>query len=145
MILVLFGQPHCGKTTISDGFEGPFKIDGDHLRSLFSNKDYSREGRIRNLNRASDIAHFLNSTTGRDVILSLVYPYREARTYLRSLTSDVKWVYLTYEGERGREKFHVADFEEPADEEVLHINTSSLTVPQTIEKIENYIHGKISS
>ena len=50
MILVFFGQPHSGKTTLSndilnDGFE--FSIDGDDLREMFSNKDFSRDGRIK--------------------------------------------------------------------------------------------------
>ena len=88
MIIVLFGQPHCGKSTLANILKEKLSlsnIDGDDLRDLFKNKDYSREGRIRNLNRASDIAHYLNSTTDKDVILALVYPYKEAREYLNSL------------------------------------------------------------
>jgi len=113
-------------------------IDGDKLRELFANKDYSREGRIKNLNRASDIAVFLNDM-GEDVILSLVYPYEEARSYLNSLSNKVKWVYLTYEGGRGREGNHVADFEEPALEDVLSLNTSKTSVNDCLKAIELYV------
>lgn len=141
MIVALFGQPHCGKTTIAKHLNYVYNIDGDKLRELFANKDYSREGRIRNLNRASDIAHFLNDA-GLDVTLSLVYPYKEARDYLNSLTTEVKWIYLTYDGERGREKFHVQDFDIPLEENVLHINTSLYSIEETINQINNYINAE---
>jgi len=141
MIIVLFGQPNCGKTTIAEALKKEaitfIDIDGDKLRELFVNKDYSREGRIKNLNRASDIAVFLNSIED-DVILSLVYPYKEARDYLNSLCKDVYWVYLTYEGERGRENFHVKDFDIPTEETILHLNTSKLSVQDCVIKIMEY-------
>jgi len=148
MILVLFGQPHSGKSTIANhilAHTTTFKnIDGDKLRELFANKDYSKEGRIKNLNRASDIAHYINGTGG-NVILSLVYPYKEAREYLNSLTEDVYWIYLTYDGERGRENFHVKDFEEPIGEKVLQLNTSSLSLSTCADLINTYINAKRSS
>ena len=144
MIVVLFGQPHSGKSTIAKVLGNTFNVDGDQLREVFANKDYSREGRIKNLNRASDIAHFMNSM-GVNVVLSLVYPYKEARDYLNSLTTDVKWIYLTYNGERGREGFHVKDFDVPSPEEALHINTSENTFEQTLFLINNYINAEVPS
>lgn len=148
MIIVLFGQPHSGKSTIANEIlkqTSTFvNIDGDRLRELFVNKDYSKEGRIKNLNRASDIAHFLNSIRN-NVILSLVYPYKEARNYLKSLTDDAYWVHLTYDGERGRESFHVKDFDIPVDEDVLHLNTSSISLDSCLQIINNYINAKHSS
>ena len=144
MIVVLFGQPHCGKSTLANILTAKLpadNIDGDDLRELFKNKDYSREGRIKNLNRASDIAHYINYKNEgySQVVLSLVYPYKEARDYLNSLTEDVAWVYLTYEGERGRENFHVKDFEVPVEESVLSLDTSKLNEEECIAVIENYI------
>ena len=144
MIVVLFGQPHCGKSTLANILTTKLpadNIDGDDLRELFKNKDYSREGRIKNLNRASDIAHYINYKNEgySQVVLSLVYPYKEARDYLNSLTEDVAWVYLTYEGERGRENFHVKDFEVPVEESVLSLDTSKLNEEECIAVIENYI------
>jgi len=137
MITVLFGQPTSGKSTIAKYItENSFNfinIDGDDLRKIFKNKDYSREGRIKNLNRASDIAVYLNSLSF-DITLSLVYPYQEARDYLNSLCEDVKWVYLTYDGERERDSYHVKDFDIPG-EEVLRLNTSELSVEECIDKI----------
>jgi len=142
MIIVLFGQPHCGKTTLARKLQHDdcWNIDGDTLRELFKNKNFTREGRIQNLNRASDIAHYMNSL-GTDIVLSLIYPYKEARDYLNSICDDVKWVYLTYTGERGRENFHVLDFETPqAQENVLHLNTTELTINQCLEAIKVYIN-----
>jgi gluconate kinase len=143
MIIVLFGQPHSGKSTIANEILARttsfINIDGDELRKLFVNKDYSREGRIKNLNRASDIAHFLNSIRS-NVILSLVYPYKEARDYLNSLTKDVAWVYLHYTGERGREEFHVKDFElDLLEENVLSLDTSKTSLEDCLKIIDEYV------
>lgn len=144
MIVVLFGQPHCGKTTLAKELNY-VKIDGDELREIFANKDYSKEGRIRNLNRASDIAHYIHSTSKTNVALSLVYPYKEAREYLNSLTDEVVWVYLTYEGERGRENFHVKDFEIPTEERILHLDTSKQSISECVQAIKNYVDEKLFS
>jgi adenylylsulfate kinase-like enzyme len=146
MIVVLFGQPHSGKTTLAkelgESFDPDttYHIDGDQLREIFQNKDFSKEGRLKNLQKASDIAAYLNFT-GKDVITSVVYPYKEARDYLNSLVPDVKWVYLRYEEERGRESFHVKDFEFPfLEEKVLQLNTSKLSVEECLKQINNYIN-----
>jgi adenylylsulfate kinase-like enzyme len=144
MIIVLFGQPHSGKSTLaeeliqSEIFDYAVNIDGDRLRDLFANKDFSREGRIKNLNRASDTAVFLDSI-GTNAILSLVYPYQEARDYLNGLSKDVHWVYLTYTEERGREKNHVKDFEIPEKGSMLELDTTDSAVKECIQSIQTYV------
>jgi adenylylsulfate kinase-like enzyme len=143
MTTVLFGQPCSGKTTLANQLKADYYIDGDHLRNMFKNKDYSKQGRINNLNKASDIATYLHYN-GQDVVLSLVYPYKEARDYLNSLVADVKWIYLVYEKvdgqERGREQFHVSDFEYPTNAEALYLNTTWLTEEECINEIKKYIN-----
>lgn len=146
MIVVLFGQPHSGKTTLGELLREFLQmekrnwrtdvhhLDGDALRKLYDNTDYSREGRVTNLNRASDIAAYLDSK-GLDVVMSLVYPYMEARAYLNTLVPNVKWIYLTYDGERGREKFHVKDFDYPIGEDVITINTSNQSIDDCLVEI----------
>ena len=145
MIIVLFGQPCSGKTTLAKELNGYFDsyttdfIDGDELRDIFQNKDFSREGRLKNLQKASDIAAYLD-WNNKDVIISVVYPYKEARDYLNNLVPDIKWVYLTYNGERGREDFHVGDFEIPHLDEIdLMINTSVTSIEECISKITSFI------
>jgi adenylylsulfate kinase-like enzyme len=139
MITVLFGQPCSGKTTLANKLAADFYIDGDHLRNMFKNKDYSKQGRINNLNKASDIATYLHYN-GNDVVLSLVYPYQEARNYLNSLVDNVKWIYLTYELDRGREQFHVNDFDYPTEDEALYLNTEWLMEEECIDEIKKYIN-----
>lgn len=136
MILVIFGQPASGKTTIAKFFKenGFHNIDGDELRQIFNNTDYSKSGRINNLNRASDIAIYLNQY--QNIVLSLVYPYQECRDYLNSLTTDIKWVFLTHENNRGKDNFKVVDFETPNLSNVdLCINTTVISIQDSITQI----------
>ena len=145
MVIVLFGQPCSGKTTLANQIQADYYIDGDHLRNMFKNKDYSRQGRISNLNRASDIATYLHYN-GNKVVLSLVYPYKEARDYLNSLVNDVFWVYLTYEGERGREANHVTDFDLPHYDDLnVMISTSATSEEESLDLIKKLINEKVSS
>ena len=146
MIVVFFGQPTSGKTTLCKEFFGWLKkntknkvhyMDGDKFRYVFSNKDYSRGGRIKNLNLASDIAHYEQSLN--DVVLmAFVYPYEECRKYLEQHGDRVLWVYLKYDVEekRGRENFHVIDFEEPTKVD-LEINTSGVSEKDSVNKVIN--------
>ena len=144
MIIVLFGQPASGKTTLAESVQRELFIkdmasypivDGDEIREIFKNKDYSREGRIRNLNRISDIATFL-AHKYKVVIVSAVYPYNEARDYLNTNYQNTIWVYLNYSGERGREQFHVKDFELPITKSnILPINTSKDDIEFATQKI----------
>ena len=146
MVIVLFGQHCSGKTTLANQIEADYYIDGDHLRTMFKNTNYSRQGRINNLNRASDIATYLHYN-GNKVVLSLVYPYQEARDYLNSLVSGVFWVYLTYEGERGREANHVADFELPYYDDLnVMISTSATSEEDSLKLIKEFVsYEKVSS
>lgn len=148
MIIAIIGQPHSGKTTlaeaiqkqlfISDGCSYPI-VDGDEIRRIFNNKDFSKDGRIRNLNRISDIATFLEDKYGT-VIVSAVYPYKEARDYFESINQKVIWAYLIYQGERGRESFHVKDFDIPDFEvqKLITINTSRYGINESAQKILSF-------
>jgi energy-coupling factor transporter ATP-binding protein EcfA2 len=143
-ITVLFGQPHSGKSTLawelkkalieSEGISYPI-VDGDEIRAIFKNGDYSREGRIRNLQRISDIAVYLAQQHER-VIVAAVYPYKEAREYLDSQIKDVKWIHLSYDGVRGRETFHVKDFDHVFyGGNTYSINTSKNGTDECCQKI----------
>jgi len=85
MIYWFTGQPASGKTTIAkhlnsylSNTERVIHIDGDDLRKIFNNKDYSEIGRRRNIERAQDIARFM-SEKGYSVVVSLVSPYKDMR------------------------------------------------------------------
>lgn len=147
MIIVLFGQPTSGKTTLAKAYQQNIFldygvsvpiVDGDDIRAMFNNQDYSKEGRIKNLNRISDIATFLNKQY-YVVLVSAVYPLQEARTYLDQLNPEqVIWVHLTYQGIRGREANHVKDYELPNPLDtpnLLTLNTMTDDVEQCTQKI----------
>ena len=67
MIIWLTGQPGSGKTTLANLLIKSFNsdnlkvinIDGDDLRSISKNIDYSKEGRIKNISTAISIIRFL--------------------------------------------------------------------------------------
>jgi adenylylsulfate kinase len=145
MIYYLIGQPHAGKTTLSKLLkqhlypQNIIQIDGDDLRDIFQNKDYSEEGRRNNIRRAQDIAMFL-SAKGIDVIISLVSPYRDLRNDLKE-KSNVIEVYIHTDDIRGRENFHVENYEKPT-EDYIDINTTGVSeftsLGELINKINEY-------
>ena len=144
-IFVFFGQPGSGKSTIALDAKseiyrqtmrtGPI-IDGDNIRSLFKHNDYSKSGRIKNLYRISDISIFLAHSNDL-VFVSAVFPYESSRDYLDKNYDHVYWFYLTYDGIRGREQYHAADFEIPekSKSNIVKINTSENDSESTAKKI----------
>ena len=77
MIYWLTGQPGSGKTTLASWIQASFPVksmivDGDDIREIFVNKDYSEEGRRKNIERAQTLAKFLHHK-GYTVIVSLEF------------------------------------------------------------------------
>jgi adenylylsulfate kinase-like enzyme len=118
MIINLIGQPGSGKSSIAAELlkliYKSINIDGDELRALFNNTNYSEDGRRANMQNAYNIAIFLESK-GFVPILSLVSPYKDMRDSLLD-RPDVYEFYLKTSDIRGREKFHVTDYEYPTNE-----------------------------
>jgi adenylylsulfate kinase len=128
MIYWFTGQPGAGKTTLAKYLVEYYQessvihIDGDDLRSIFNNKDYSEAGRRKNIERAQDIALFMNSK-GYEVVVSLVAPYKDQRDQFKSQNSVVE-IYVHTSETRGRESFHVAEYEAPT-ENFIDIDTTT--------------------
>jgi adenylylsulfate kinase-like enzyme len=158
MIIYFFGQPGSGKTTLAQffaewinnthrtNFYNYCMIDGDILRTVFNDHDYSKAGRVRNIQRAMDIALYQAHAYER-VICSLVTPFNFQRIWLQQQGKKAIFVYLTYnvDNNRGRESFHVKDFEEPSGlDNLLRLNTSELTPAECLAKITDfYTENKI--
>jgi len=158
MITVFFGQPNAGKTTLARKYslalelKNPYlnleKIDGDTIRDMFKNKDFSKEGRIKNINRISDIAYYLQSSLMDDIVISAVYPYKECRDYLELLNKNIPfsdpilWVYLLHTDVRERDKYAVADFDIIEDnhqiKNLIKINTTEHGIEECIEKVLSF-------
>tara|TARA_R110001592_G_scaffold247049_2_gene509064 strand:+ start:1789 stop:2196 length:408 start_codon:yes stop_codon:yes gene_type:complete len=121
MIIWFTGQPGSGKTTLCEALKKHrwsmhqcVHIDGDDLRDVLDNKDYSEKGRRKNIQFAIDMAKVMENK-GYLVLVSLVSPYRDMRIgevfYLHS-TRDL------------RKDYHVENYEPPI-ENFTKINTDN--------------------
>jgi adenylylsulfate kinase len=140
MIIHLIGQPGAGKTTLAQGLKKeivarPIIIDGDDLRDIFKNKDYSEEGRRRNLTTAYNIARFLDAK-GFTPILAMVSPFADLREELKS-SAQVYEFFLTTTQTRGREDFFVKEYQRPTDNYIM-IDTD-FPIDECIDTIINHI------
>jgi adenylylsulfate kinase-like enzyme len=141
MIIWLTGQPGSGKTTICKrilwGKPGVFHIDGDDLRDLFENKDYSETGRRKNIELAQQIAQYLHKK-GSDVVVSLVSPYKDQRDKFKEKMGDnLVEVYVHTSETRGRENFFVKEYGQPT-ENYLDIDTTNESVEESVKKVLDY-------
>jgi len=145
MILWLTGQPGSGKTTLAKAFiekvskDNPdikiINLDGDDLRNINKNKDYSKEGRIKNISTAISIMRFL---ANKDYIcvVSIVAPYKFLRDELKSDFPFLE-IYLHTNEVRGRENFFAQDYEKPTDSKHLSIDTGKLNIKESLNEILN--------
>jgi adenylylsulfate kinase len=141
MIIWLTGQPGSGKTTICKRIlwdkPGVFHIDGDDLRDLFENKDYSEAGRRKNIELAQQIAEYLQKK-GKDVVVSLVSPYKDQRDKFKQKMGDnLVEVYIHTSEVRGREDYFVKEYGQPT-ENYLDIDTTNESVEETTKKVLEY-------
>ena len=143
MIIWLTGQPGSGKTTLAQGLiskisngNSSFKIinlDGDDLRDINKNKDYSKEGRIKNISTAISIMRFL-ANKNYICVVSIVAPYKFLRDELKSEFPFLE-IYLHTSEVRGREDFFAKDYEKPTDPNHLAIDTGKLTIEESLNEI----------
>lgn len=145
MIINITGQAGSGKTTIAASLisrlKNPIIIDGDELRKIFVNNDYSEEGRRANITNAYNIAKFLDAK-GFTPVIALISPYLDLREDLKS-QAFVAEIYLTTSQIRGKEHFFAQNYTAPT-EKFLAINTDK-ELDECIDSILVYaikIYGK---
>ena len=146
MIYWFTGQPGSGKTVLANLLKEKYlphayRIDGDEMRELFTNKDYSIKGRITNVDAAQKIAHYLHNQ-GKDVIVSLVSPYLDQREEFKDIMEwQLQEIFVHYniaEIRRGREEYHVIEIQKPIFD-YLDIDTTLETPEESLTKILNYV------
>lgn len=145
MIVILTGQPFSGKTTLATALHNSVSasksaiiIDGDELRKLTNNVDYSISGRKKNIQTAIDMAVEANKSTDY-VIMSLVFPFRDMREFLKNI-HGAKEIYL--KSSRIREGKMVQCYEPPLDN-FLYIDTDCLDVLDSLSSIKSYIEYEL--
>jgi adenylylsulfate kinase-like enzyme len=141
MIYWFTGQPGHGKTVLATALqvelENTFHIDGDDIREIFNNKDYSEIGRRKNIELAQQLSHFLHNK-GYNVVVSLVSPYIDQREeFKQKLGDSIKEFYIHTTEIRGRENFHVKEYQPPTDN-FLSIDTTDVSVEECLNKIKSY-------
>ena len=146
------GQPGAGKTTLAQLLklkleeENSYKqelenscrkiviLDGDEIRDLFNNKDYSIDGRKKNVEMVQNCCRFL---VKNDIItiVCMVSPFADQRTQIVNELNGVE-IFVECIEERGREEFHVDYFEQPSYTRIHHslnINTSYKSPQESFE------------
>ena len=146
-IIWLTGQPGSGKTVLATKLKNYIEvnyntnvhhIDGDDLRVLFNNLNYGRAGREENIKRAQDIAKFIYDK-GSFVIVSLVSPYKNLRErFKEEIKEDLIEIYVHTTEIRGREHFHLDDYEKPT-QNYINIDTTNVDSEVSLNEIVNSI------
>ena len=150
MVLWFTGQPGSGKTTLANeiqyrpvylktfgdkSYDKVIHIDGDDLREIIHNKDYSEQGRRENIKLAMNMARFLDDK-GYLVIVSMVSPYRDQREELKKERNVVEF-YCHTTKIRGKEDYFVDDYEPPLHN-FTDINTDKLIKVNAYEVLNVY-------
>ena len=139
MIYWFTGQPAHGKTVLANMLKqrllhDAYRIDGDEMRELFTNKDYSIKGRVANIDAAQKISHYLHNQ-GEDVIVSLVAPYIDQREEFKSLLGDnLVEIYVHTTEPRERDHFKAEAYIAPK-ENYIDIDTTDDTPEQSYKKL----------
>lgn len=133
------GQPGAGKTTLADMLKkrllhDAYRIDGDEMRQLFTNVDYSIKGRVTNVDTAQKIAHYLHNR-GEDVIVSLVSPYIDQREEFKKILGDsLIEIYVHTSGKRERDHFKSEAYIGPKSN-FIDIDTTDSTPEESYKEL----------
>ena len=155
MIYWFTGQPCAGKTVLANKLRDyleakvndkdpnhrykAYRIDGDDMRELFSNKDYTIKGRVENVGTAQRIAHYLHNQ-GHDVIVSLVAPYVDQREDFKNLIGLENMVEFYVHTSEARERDHFkAIAYTPPTSDYVDIDTTEDTIEQSFEIVKKWI------
>ena len=140
MIIWFTGQPGSGKTTLSKALNEKIgnkfiHIDGDEIRDITNNYDYSQKGRMENMEFISNLCK-LFSKKNLSAIISAVSPQREIRENIKNNHKMIE-IYVHTTKTRGKEDRFVANYQ-PPENDYLDLDTSHSSVDLCITKILQY-------
>ncbi len=140
MIYWFTGQPGAGKTTLAVALQKELKkrghpavhLDGDILRAVTDNQDFSTAGRMKNVKAAQALAAKVHSDDVW-VVAAFVSPFRQLREEFKK-RGDVVEIYVHTTARRGRENYFVQDYQPPL-ENFVNVDTTNSSVEECIKKI----------
>jgi adenylylsulfate kinase-like enzyme len=140
MIYWFTGQPGSGKTTLALALKAALQkagctvvhLDGEFLREITANGDFTKAGRTRNIKAGQLLAAKLHAE-GVNVVASFVSPYRDIREAFKT-KEEVLEIYVHTAETRGKESHFAADFQ-PPQERFLDIDTTGISVDDCVERI----------
>lgn len=140
MIYWFTGQPGAGKTTLALALRDRLRaagriavhLDGEFVRDLIGNQDFSGAGRIANIRMGQRLARRIHED-GADVVASFVSPFRDMREAFKAL-GDVVEIYVHTTEVRGREGFFVAGYEPPLSG-FVDMDTTAVSVEACVERL----------
>lgn len=165
--LWMTGLSGAGKTTIAKALEPVLqgrgirfeRLDGDTVREgLTRDLGFSKEDRDKNIERVTFVAKLL-SRNGVGVVASFISPYCEARSKVRSETTnfievfvnaplqvcadrDVKGMYAkAFRGEIANFTGVSDPYEAPENAEIV-VNTDQETLDESVAKIIEYLEAR---
>jgi adenylylsulfate kinase len=140
MIYWFTGQPGAGKTTLAVALVNELKrrgrpavhLDGDVLRAVTDNHDFSTAGRMKNVKAAQALAAKVHSDDIW-VVAAFVSPFRQLREEFKK-RGDIREIYVHTTATRGRENYFVSNYEPPL-ENFIDVDTTDSSVEECIRKI----------
>ena len=140
------GQPGSGKTTLAGQLHKTLQyssmnliwIDGDNLRELTKNFDYTQTGREKNIGDAQMLARFLYHN-GFVVIVSLVAPYRKIReNFKRELGKGIVEIYTHGNVDPEKKGYYAPDYEVPIGD-CISLDTSNKSPTESFQELMSQI------
>ena len=109
-------------------------IDGDDIRKLYKNTDYSIEGRKANVDFVQKMCIFLKKNNIIPIVC-MVSPFAEQRRAFIEKENGIE-IYVHCNEIRGRENYHVDYYEPPVNyDNSVEIDTTKKSVEQSFKEL----------